>query len=456
MAAVARPPVASGNSGLKAALITFVCLTVASLGGFVYLFTLQSDYQRDMTAAQNSATQANQSASQAKEQLSAFAKDTVGEAADSAAPIQKKIDDLRAKLAQDETLKGKVHADMDLASILNELKGAYDATLTQLQNVTAERTKLNSDYTALNEAAQATKKSVDEKIAQLESQYQKLEEESNKAREAWTKDLADVRTKLDSVKEATGKDLGTARQALANIEDQLKTRDGRIQELRETLASFRPTADQFAAIQIADGTIVRTLPGQNIAYISLGSRDRVKAGMTFSVYSRHKGVPADGKGKATLEVTQVFADTSETRIRSVAAGEPVMVGDIIANPVFDRNRQLNFVVAGDFDLDFNGAVEDPGGKNVARMIESWGGKIVKTVDTRTDFVVLGAPPSPAPPATASEGTTAAEHKAEYEAQVKAFDAIKAEAKALSIPVLTRTQFLHFIGQVVPQNAKDAS
>lgn len=456
MAAVARPPVASGNSGLKAALITFVCLTVASLGAFVYLFTLQSDLQRDMTAAQNSAQQANTNASQAKEQLSTFAKDTIGEAAESAGPIQKKIDELRAKLAQDEGLKAKIHTDMDLVSILNELKNAYDATLTQLQNVTAERDKLNGEFTAYNESAQATKKVVDDKIAELEAQYAKLAEESTKARESWTKDLAELRTKLDSVKEATGKDLGSARQALASIEEQLKLRDTRIQELRETLASFRPTADQFAAIQIADGTIVRTLPGQNIAYISLGSRDRVKVGMTFSVYSRHKGVPADGKGKATLEITQVFGDTSEAKIRSTTPGEPVMVGDVIANPVYDRNRQLNFVVAGDFDLDFDNVAEDHAGKSVARMIASWGGKVVKNVDTRTDFVVLGAPPSPVPPATASETATAAEHKAEYEAQVKAFDAIKAEAKALSIPVLTRTQFLHFIGQVVPQNARDAS
>jgi hypothetical protein len=454
MAAVARPPVASGNSGLKAALIAFVCLTVASLGAFIYLFTLQSDYERDKTAAQTQANDANKSASQAKEQLSGFAKDTIGEATDSAAQIQKKIDELRNGLVQDENLKGKIRADMALASVLQQLKAEYDATLKQLQDVTAERKKLNDDFAALNEAAQATKKSVDEKLAQLETQYQNLEKESTDARGAWTKDLADLRTRLDSVKEATGKDLSTARQALASIEEQLKLRDTRIQELRETLASFRPTADQFAAIQIADGTIVRTLPGQNIAYISLGSRDRVKSGMSFSVYSRHKGVPADGKGKATLEVSQVFVDTSEARIRSTTPGEPVMVGDVIANPIFDRNRQLNFVVAGDFDLDFDGVAEDPGGKNVARMIESWGGKIVKTVDTRTDFVVLGAPPAAPPPATATETTTAAEHKAEYEARVKAFDAITAEVKALSIPVLTRTQFLHFMGVAVPKNVAE--
>ena len=42
----------------------------------------------------------------------------------------------------------------------------------------------------------------------------------------------------------------------------------------------------------------------------------------------------------------------------------------------------------------------------------------------------------------------------YEAATKAFEAIQSEAKALSIPVLTRTQFVQFIGRPVPKDAKD--
>lgn len=454
MAAVARPPVASGNSGLKAALISFVCLTVASLGAFVYLFTLQAQYQKDQVSARAAADQANQAANDAREQLSAFAKAAVGEASDNAQKIKQEFDAIRAAMLKDENLKSKIRPDMALTTVLQQLKTEYDTAQQQIADLTAERKKLNDDYTALNEAAQANQKAVDEKLAQLDEQYKKLDEDATTARAAWTKDLEELRGKLDAVKLATGKDLGTARQALTKIEEELQQRDSRIQELRETLASFRPTADQFAAIQIADGTIVRTLPGQDVVYVSLGSQDHIKPGMTFSVYSRYRGVPADGKGKAMIEITQVFDATSEARVRSNTAADPIMEGDVIANPVYDRNRQFNFVVAGDFDLDFNGTIEDPAGKNVARMIESWGGKVVKTVDTRTDFVVLGAPPSPPPPVTAAEADTAAEHQAEYEARVKAFDAVKAEAKALSIPVLTRTQFLYFIGQPVPANTRD--
>src|SRR5512141_1371809 len=102
MAAVARPPVASGNSGVKAALIAFVCLTVASLGAFVYLFTLQSDNDKKAADAESRATAAQKSADEANAALSDFAKDVIGKPTNTAADIQKEIDPLRAALARDE------------------------------------------------------------------------------------------------------------------------------------------------------------------------------------------------------------------------------------------------------------------------------------------------------------------------------------------------------------------
>ncbi|HOJ56656.1 MAG: hypothetical protein WBL15_07895 [Phycisphaerae bacterium] len=454
MAAVARPPVAAGSSGLKAALIVFVCLTVASLGGFVYLFTLQSDLDRRATDQETAAAAAQRTANEANQHLSNFAKETIGQATNSAGDIQKALDEIRDPLVKDEQLK--ISADQDLKSAVRQLYTKYRETADELAKRTAERDKLNADFEALNKTAQESQKIYTDKLAQLQTQYEQLEKESKEARDAWAKDVADLKARLASATDTAGLHLNRERQMVQNLEQQLAQRDTRIQELRETLASFRPSADQFAAIQIADGTIVRLVPGQKLVYISLGARDRVKPGMNFAVYSRHRGIPADGKGKAALEVSQVFETTAEAKVLSTTPGDPIVEGDIIANPVFDRNRQFNFVVAGDFDLDYDGRIDDPGGQQVARMIENWGGKIVKTVDTRTDFVVLGAPPT-GMTGDSGLGTgahTVAEHKAEHEAATKQFEALKNEARALSIPVLTRTQFLHFIGRPVPANAQD--
>lgn len=454
MAAVARPPVSAGSSGLKAALIVFVCLTVASLGGFIYLFTLQSDLDRQVASSDAAAQEAQRTNAELNQQMSELAKETMGQPSNAPGEIQKAIDELKRTLASDERLK--ISRDQDLKSVVKTLYARYRETAEELAKQTAEREKLNADFEALNKAAQENQKAYADRIAQLQTQYETLEKETAAARDSWAKDISDLKARLASATDTASRHLSKERQAVQELQQQLTQRDTRIQELRETLASFRPATDQLAALQIADGTVLRLVPGQNIVYISLGSRDQIKPGMNFAVYSRHRGVPADGKGKASLEVNQVFETTAEAKVLSTTPGDPIVEGDVIANPVYDRNRRFNFAVAGDFDLDFDGRVDDPAGQKVARMIESWGGNIVKTVDTRTDFVVLGEPPAAPPPSFSSEAMTGtvAEHKAEQEAGQKAFEALKNEARALSIPVLTRTQFLHFIGRPVPANAGD--
>lgn len=454
MAAVARPQAVGGNTGMKAALIAFVCLTVASLGGLIFLYTYQTDLTNREKSAQDSATRAQDEARQAKGQLSTFANRMIGEATDDPARIQQAIATALGAIQKDPRLEKDIPKDAAALTALQELYRQYSATADQLAQVTADRDKLNKDLAALNQASEAAQKAFAERVDQLQAQYQKLEQEATAARDAWTKDVADLNRKLAAATDTASQHLSRERQAVQNLEQQLTQRDTRIQELRETLASFRPSADQYSAIQIADGSIVRTVPGQGLAYISLGARDRVKPGMSFAVYSRVRGIPTDGKGKASLEVTHVFDTTSECKVLSTTPSDPIVEGDIVANPVFDRSRQFHFAVAGDFDLDFDGVPEDRGGQQVIRMIENWGGKVVKQVDTRTDFVVLGTSPTLAVRTRGPQETSATEHAAEQDAARTSFEALKQEARALSIPVLTRTQFLHFVGKPVPRNATD--
>lgn len=452
MAAVARPPVGGGSGGMKAALIAFVCLTVASLGAFIFLFTQQSDLQSEIDAARTQARQSEDRARQAGEVLRAIAMQSVGLTSDDPAAIQEALKSVRAPLLQDKALHDMQPGDA-LSAALQKLYGQYRDLTAQLAQKTAERDELATKLDAAVKSAQAAEKNFQDRINELQGQYTKLEQDFTTAREAWNSDTASLNQRLTAAGDTAGQTLNKVRATVADLQKQVADRDARIQELRETLASFRPSADQFAAIQIADGSVVRTVPGQGLAYISLGSSDKVRPGMNFSVYSRHRGVPADGKGKATLEVTQVFETTAECKVTSTTPGEPIVQGDVVANPVYDRHRQFSFVVAGDFDLDYDGSVDDPAGQEVARLIQAWGGKVVKTVDTRTDFVVLGAAPALIVRGPTPDEAVVAEHTQETNTARDQFNAVTTEAKALGIPILTRTQFLHFIGRPVPQGAK---
>jgi hypothetical protein len=450
--AVARAQVGGGMNGTKIALIVFVVLTVASLTFTVIMFTQQSDMEARAADDKRAADSANTAAQQARGQLAAMVHRVLGESIEDPAKIDDRLKAAMEPFQKDQRLSKEIPADASVLTTLQGLYKLYGAASDQLAKASAERDDLSKQLTSLTETSTAREKKFAETSDQLQKQYQAMEQQMTANRDAWNQQVEDLKKKLEGSTNTAAQQLASERQTRLKLEKGLEQEGQRVKELVGTLASYRPNGDRLSLLQSADGTIVRALPGENIVYISLGAKDRVKPGLTFAVYSSTRGIPESGKGKATIEVTSVFDTTSEARVTSTTPGDPIVENDIIANPVYDRRRQFNFAVAGDFDLNFDGKVEDPGGQRVRQLIERWGGNIVNTVDTRTDFVVLGAPPPEPPKASATDDDAIRLRAAEMEKARAAFDAIKAQAQALSIPILTRAQFLHFLGTTVPKNA----
>jgi hypothetical protein len=81
------------------------------------------------------------------------------------------------------------------------------------------------------------------------------------------------------------------------------------------------------------------------------------------------------------------------------------------------------------------------------MVEKWGGRIVTQLSENTDFVVIGTRP-PIPLIGADADANRQERARGARADAAAFDALKQDVRALSIPMLTQAQFLAFIGYSV--------
>jgi len=230
---------------------------------------------------------------------------------------------------------------------------------------------------------------------------------------------------------------------------QVQTRNDRLltmmRRLRDQLNKLSPGADPELLLKQADGEIVEVNMAENLAYINLGSSDRLKRGMTFAVYPADGRLPTSGEGKGTLEVVKIYSDTAECRIRVSIPGDPILPGELVGNVVFDRKRSFRFLVTGRFDLDFDGQFDPRGGETIRAMIAEWGGTLVDTIDEQTDFVVIGA--APAAPAKLGATPTSADQALADQAvaAVVGFDTVRTEARALSIPLLTQTQFLNLIG-----------
>jgi len=122
----------------------------------------------------------------------------------------------------------------------------------------------------------------------------------------------------------------------------------------------------------------------------------------------------------------------------------IVTGDLIANPIYDRNRPLRFYVLGQFDLDRDGDDDPQGAELISALIKRWGGSVESQLSGKLDFVVLGGPPQ-TPRARLDtdpeDDPVFQQAQRRYDDYQKQVDTIR----SLAIPTLTQSVFLNFLG-----------
>jgi len=202
--------------------------------------------------------------------------------------------------------------------------------------------------------------------------------------------------------------------------------------------------NELATARKPDGEILTAVPGDGVVYINLGRNNGLTLGLQFAVYSAETGIPANGVGKALIEVVSVSDSSAECRIANVARNQVILEGDLIGNPVFDPNRALQFTVIGQFDVDRDGIPDRAGAETIASLIKNWGGRVSNDVSAMTDFLVVGLPPRR--PRAAAD--VPADQQAQNKSRQRAWDAYQrtiSSAALLGVPVLTQEVFMNFLG-----------
>ena len=195
-----------------------------------------------------------------------------------------------------------------------------------------------------------------------------------------------------------------------------------------------------------DGRVI--LVNNQTVHINIGVDDRVYPGLTFAVYDKSIPIPADGRGKAEIKVFDIQKNVAAARVINTQPGTGIVVGDIVANLIWDTNQDNIFVIAGDFDLNKDGEADFDGFDRLKTMIEKWGGKTADMVTINTDFVILGnAPPFLREPSQEDiEADPMAMQK--YESTKQRHDyynKVRKESEALWVPVFSIDRFFYFIG-----------
>ena len=217
------------------------------------------------------------------------------------------------------------------------------------------------------------------------------------------------------------------------------------------VTGIRGRTDQVATA--IDGRVVRAT-GDRV-FIDLGSGQQVTPGLTFEVYSS-LGIPSVGpeasqdvqlEGKASIQVIRVQPGSSECKVIRLSPGQVVNEGDLIANLAYDKNLAYNFYVFGKYNLDNKGEATERDTDVIKRLITQFGSKVGDQISTATDFVVIGAEPV-VPTFTQQEmdeDPLKAYQMAEAIKALDEFNAVRAQAIQLNIPLLNQNRFLYLVG-----------
>lgn len=450
-----------GGTGMAVALVIFVLLFVFSLGAAIVVFTKVEDAERSAADAKTSLetyvieNQTKTPEVQEVRERALKAKSTVvGQLVDDNEKLRRAISsDLTSTQALEGLLKAhKIeYPGQDLISVLNSLRADMATLTTDKATEKAAREMLEAKVLALEQE----KKQLEDLYRTADAARTAKIAELGQASEAAKTEATTVFT---SIKEAQAKAAEEALVELEKFEQQLTTKDQEIAELRRVIQQLRalinPGGDKSErdASKEPDGTILSTIPSDNLVTIDLGQNDHILLGLTFEVYDKKTGVSRDQfgdfRGKATVEVVKVKPDSSECRIVRTERGKPIFDGDLVANLVYDKYRTYRFYVYGNFDIDNDGRPSSTDTRRIKSMIEQWGGIVSNEFGYDVDFLVLGSKPEvPRAPEGGQDIRTPEQIAAEaaIQAELLKHTQLEGDARLLRIPVLNQNRFLSLIG-----------
>lgn len=336
-----------------------------------------------------------------------------------------------------------------LIQSVREMKDQRDKRQAELERARTELGQAMTEKTQVIETNKKLQAEFEKTAADLTTQNKTLNERNAAIEE-------EVKTKLEGIQTEHATAVDGLNKTIADMTQKVQSLQWKNQQLdmklQATITKFRKENTPHIDIN----TLVRTPKGkvnqvvEDVIYIDRGAKDRIMPGMPFSVYGS-SGIPEDGKGKATVVVTNVFPNTSECRILEQKITNPIMVNDVIGNIAYDPTRKYTFVVKGEFDLHSVGKPSRQGAEEVKELISRSGGKIEDDLSVNTDFLVMGEEPV-RPPKPAEDASP--QDQAVNQAQMKAYDDYKQSketAGGLFVPVLNTNRFLSLMGYAAIKN-----
>lgn len=349
----------------------------------------------------------------------------------------------------------------DRADELTGGSGSLGSTITRLEGrvESLERELAQAEGRLATELANI--ESEKQRVNQLEASALQTAAEANDRVGDYRREVEDLRAQVEGFEARTRRGVESDR---AEYRDNLRDRDGRVAELNQQILVLRDqvrrlrgetTENRISPVDeyaLVDGEVAAVQQGEDLVIITLGRNDKLVIGMTFSVYNNPSSIrPTESgeylPGKAVLEVVGMESTSARCRVVKSSRGNPVVVGDVIANPVYDPDKTYNFVVFGNFDTDGDGIATPFERQALVAVIERWGGEVLDDISGDLDFLVLGErPDEPLQPAPNAPRVVYDEYL-RLKNRVDRYEELFEVASASSIPVLNQNRLRTLIGEL---------
>ncbi|MDX9912702.1 MAG: hypothetical protein RBS39_12805 [Phycisphaerales bacterium] len=330
--------------------------------------------------------------------------------------------------------------------------GARDSTIRNLETrvAQAERAREAANTDLVNERRRVSEiqSEFEQQVAALEEQVGRLSQDADYYRERLGGIEQQMAQRVAESQSSASEIETTLTSRIAELNEQKLILENQLAELRgqNGAQQFRVT-DEFALV---DGEVSALSPADNLVYISLGRKDKARVGMTFGVYNNASQIRPDAQGnyaapKASLEVVNVGENSSTCRVLFQTRGNPVVKGDVIANPVFDPKKVYRVVVFGNFDANHDGQYTPLERDDIVARVREWGAEVADDVTGDLDFLILGRRPVLPPKPAATAPVEVIREYIRLESLARQYDDFFQRATATSIPVINENRLYTLLG-----------
>jgi hypothetical protein len=366
------------NNGLVISLSVFVLLTVGLGVAWYMTLTHSTDLTRDLAAARKSESDSKGIITGLNQDIDAL-KRQIGRPEPDVDDI---VNNSKLEIATRAGNGTTIPDTIESAMIMN-------ATERDTNRATAEDRRLQLEAKIGELAAAVTKhqgemQSLQQQVSEKEAQLLAQEKQHGE-------ELKQREDQIDTLNQK----INTTETTFSNYRDE---KEREITTLRDEISLQRDTLKKLRAAKFSlenlnferpAGRVVFVEQNTGTATVDIGSRDQLRVGTTFSVYSQVNagvGLPQSDKDiKGKLVITEILGPgISRASIVDPKLGEPMAAGDPIYSPIFTPGRAMEIAVVGGLDFDGN-----PGSdrEEFRRMVSTNGASII--LEVNDEAKVLG-------------------------------------------------------------------